>query len=69
MHTANCLEIWEIHPVGTLRSYSGLYRDLLTFLSSCESRGIMGPNVGTGMSDRKIWFENEGREISVAAFR
>jgi hypothetical protein len=48
---------------------SDKYRDLLNFLLSCESRGVRGPDVGTGNSDRKIWRGNEGRKRSVAAFR
>ena len=68
MHTADCLGIWELQPARTLRSYSGLYRDLLNFLLSCESRCVREPNVGTEKSDRKICLGNEGRKSSVAAF-
>ena len=69
VRTADCLEIWEPQPAGTLRACSGLYRDFFTFLLSCESRRVRGPNVRTGTSDRKIWLGNEGRKTSAAAFR
>jgi hypothetical protein len=29
---ANCLEIWELHPPGTLSACPGLYRDTFTFI-------------------------------------
>jgi hypothetical protein len=58
VHTADCLEIWEPQPGGTLKACSGLYRVLFTLLLSCESRRVRGPNVGPGMSDRKIWLGN-----------
>ena len=34
---ADCLEIWEHHPPGTLNSRPGLYRDCFTFTFCCAA--------------------------------
>jgi len=34
---AECLEIWEPQPPGTLRAYLGLYRDCFTFTYYCST--------------------------------
>jgi len=33
---ADCLEIWESQPLGTLRDYRDLYRDCFNFTSHCQ---------------------------------